>query len=305
MRARLFICVAVLLAGTVVGYVLRTPLLHVVVAPLHQRLYYTSPGGFNFLIQPSLAFGFLWAIPVVIFHALRFVAPILPPRRNRLIAIALVSSCLLMAAGISFAYLVSLPAALQFLNEFSTRDVSALISTDTYLSFVVTYLAASALLFQLPLALLLTNTVTPLPPRQLVAHTRWVILIAFAVSAVVTPTQDPLNQMTMAAPVIGLYLASVGLIWLVNRRARTAPRAGWRIQRSQPVRPEADVLLDLRERLLDLSHAKLVAQQHSIARDGRVGRLCEWEERRWGKVRRGLVTFEHNGRHELVRLERD
>lgn len=289
LRSRLFICVTVLLAGTMVGYALRDTLLHVLVAPLDQPLYYTSPGGgFNFIIQLCLAFGFLWAIPVVIFHILRFVEPILPHQRNRLIATSLVASCLLMAAGISFAYLVSLPAALQFLNGFSSREVSALISTDTYLSFVVTYLAAFALLFQLPLILLVVNTITPLPPRTLLGKLKWVVLAAFVVAAVITPTQDPVNQAIMAGPMIGLYLAACGGIWLINRRHG----------------PRPDLSMSVEERLMNLSRAKLVARRETTAPDGRVGTLCQWEERRRGKFTRRLTTFHDGVRHELVWIER-
>lgn len=30
--------------------------------------------------------------------------------------------------------------------------------------------------------------------------------------------------------------------------------------------------------------------------------LCLWEERRWGRLRRQLVTFEQDGTHRLVRI---
>ena len=45
-----------------------------------------------------------------------------------------------------------------------------------------------------------------------------IILIIFIISAVVTPSSDPWNQTIFAAPMIALYLLSIGIAWLVAPR---------------------------------------------------------------------------------------
>ncbi len=292
LRTRLGWCVLALIIGSALGYWWQATLLQILVSPLAEKLYYTSPGGgFSLIIQICLGFGVVVTIPVFIFHLLRFVGPALPRQSGRFVGTILAASCVLVAAGISFAYFVSLPASLHFLKEFSTDQVQALITTDTYMSFVTLYLAGFALLFQLPLLLLVINSLTPLPPRTLLKQVRWVILISFVAAAILTPTPDPMNQAIMAVPIIVLYLVSVVLIWAVNRKVKFSGSRD-------------DMLVNLREQLMDLSHAKLVARQRAAAADGRTGMLCEWEDKRWGKLRRKLVTFEHEGRHELVRMEK-
>lgn len=293
LRQRLFVSVVVLFAGTALGYLLRDSLLHLLVSPLNQPLYYTAPGGgFTFVLQLCLGFGLVVAIPVLIFHTLRFLSPVLPPHSGWWLVGALISSCGLVAAGMAFAYLVSLPAALHFLNAFSTDQVHALISTDTYLTFVLTYLAAFAVLFQLPLVLVIANRLVPLSPRMLLKETRWVIVGCFILAAIITPTQDPMNQTLMAGPVIALYLVSIGLIWFLNRRPTTDTAVS--------LRSVDELMLEL-----TLARATLTARQPTVARDGRSGALCQWEERRRGHVRRRLVTFEHDGQHELVRVDQE
>ena len=69
--------------------------------------------------------------------------------------------------GVVFAYVVSLPAALYFLTSFNLQNISAMLAIDSYLSFVMTYLLAGAILFQLPLVMLIIDTITPLTPRRL------------------------------------------------------------------------------------------------------------------------------------------
>src|SRR5690606_31067914 len=156
---------------------IKDQLLNLLVAPLGETLYYTSPGGgFSLMVQLCLGFGVICAIPLLIFHLILFLAPVWPGYSLRFLAIVLLSSCLLGSLGVAFAYFVSLPAALFFLSEFSTEQVQALISTDTYMSFVTLYLAGFAVLFQLPLLLLIINNATPLPPKKLLAGTKWVIL---------------------------------------------------------------------------------------------------------------------------------
>ena len=190
LRSGLMWSVVTLLIGTAVGYLLRDQLLELLVAPLGQTIYYTSPGGgFSLMIQLCLGFRAIASVLVLIFHLIRFIAPILPAYSTRFLVVVLLLSCMLVALGVALAYYVSLPAALYFSND----QVQSLISTDTYLSFVTLYLAGFAILFQLPLLLLIFNRMTPLKPKKLLANTRWVVLGSFVVAALITPTPDPLN----------------------------------------------------------------------------------------------------------------
>src|SRR5680860_369949 len=103
-RRRLTIVVAVLIVATSIGYTLREPLLEWLTAPLQQTLYYTSPGGgLALVLQVSLTFGVILTIPVVLFHLVRFVAPVLPPRSRLWLVGVIISSSLLAVAGMATA----------------------------------------------------------------------------------------------------------------------------------------------------------------------------------------------------------
>jgi sec-independent protein translocase protein TatC len=158
------------------------------------------------------------SIPVATYNLLRFVEPALPPKVSSRIAGVTLLSCLLSLLGIAFAYYISLPAALIFLSEFSTESVQSLISANEYFSFVTRYLGGFALVFQLPLALITINRITPLRPGTLMRKQGVVLLLSFLVAAVLTPTPDPINQAIMAAPIVILYQFAVLWIWIVNRK---------------------------------------------------------------------------------------
>jgi len=52
---------------------------------------------------------------------------------------------------------------------------------------------------------------------------RYSILVIFIIAAILTPTTDIMNMCIFAAPMVALYVASIGIAWLVHptqRRAR-------------------------------------------------------------------------------------
>lgn len=295
LRGRLAWCIVALLVGTTIGYFIKDQLLAILVKPLGQTLYYTSPGGgFSLMIQLCLGFGIVFAVPVFIFHIIRFLAPVLPNYSLRLLITILFSSCVLLSLGVLFAYFVSLPAALYFLNEFSNDQVQALISTDTYMSFVTLYLAGFAVLFQLPLLILIVNGVQPLTPKKLLANTKWVVLASFVVAALITPTPDPFNQAIMAGPIILLYVASAVPLKVVNRKRKPGASTAAYTVESQPVQPAPGKF--------DMSQIEVVKKQEAIYK-GRKGEYYLWKfkDRRSNDT---IVTFTHDGKQEFVKIYR-
>ena len=76
------------------------------------------------------------------------------------------------------------------------------------------------LIFELPIAMFVLAKLGVIRPQWLSKQRRWVILFAFVLAAVVTPTVDPVTQSLIAGPVIVLY--EVGLL-LTKLAARGAP----------------------------------------------------------------------------------
>jgi hypothetical protein len=150
-----------------------------------------------------------------------------------------VASVLLAGVGVAFAYVVSLPAALHFLTNISVENVSAMLTIDSYLSFVIAYLLAGATLFQLPLLLLIIDGVTPLPPKKLMGFQRHMIIGSFVFAAIVSPTPDVINQTILALPVVVMYQIGIILIaWRhLSLRRKVSRAAGGVIPTNESVRP--------------------------------------------------------------------
>lgn len=206
--------------AAIAGYVLREPLQSIILQPLqNQSLVYTSPaGGLNFVIKICILFAFLVTLPVLLFQVLAFLRPAHHSITRKYMHIVLVISILLATLGILTAYYVTLPASLQFLENFASDSVQSLLTTDEYLSFVLLYLCGFAAIFQLPLLMTIINRITTLPTRKLLSISGYVILASFIFGAIITPTPDPLNQFFIAAPTIILYFIGVLAVHVTNRR---------------------------------------------------------------------------------------
>jgi sec-independent protein translocase protein TatC len=187
-----------------------------------QQFIYTTPGGgFDFVFKLCLYTGIAGSIPVIVYQLIRYLQPLVNHQTARFVMISSVWSSALALLGIAFGYFVGLPAAMHFLLKgFSSEQIQALISIQSYMSFVLVYLLGSALLFQLPLVLLVINKLKPLKPSTLFKQQRWVILGAFIAGAVISPTPDIRNQAMLSGPIILMYELSIVLIWAINRKNR-------------------------------------------------------------------------------------
>jgi sec-independent protein translocase protein TatC len=224
LRNRLFWTILFLLIGAVLGYFIHDTLIMWLQRPLHDSLYYTTPGGaFSFIIKVCTVFGLIVALPVLIYQVFAFFGPLIRLKTRRSFITYIVASFLLAAGGIAFAYYISLPAALHFLVSFgSDSNIHSLITANEYFNFVLTYIAGFAVLFQVPLIVLLIDKIKPTPPTKFLGALRYVVLFSFIVAAVITPTPDPVNQALMAGPIILLYVLSILLVAIRALRRRGA-----------------------------------------------------------------------------------
>jgi sec-independent protein translocase protein TatC len=222
LRARLFWIVLALIIASSAGYLIQSQVMQVLMHPLGgQRLVYLTPiGGFNFIFKVSLYFGLGAILPVIIYHLYRFLEPLMPQKRKRTVVLYIFASTLLAIGGASFAYFASLPAAMHFLTGFDIQNVSAMLTVDSYLTFVITYVLGFAVLFQIPLILMIINTIKPLPPKKLMSFQRFVVLAAFILAAIISPTPDITNQAILAVPIILMYQIGILLVWIQNRATR-------------------------------------------------------------------------------------
>lgn len=227
LQLRLMVVAAFFIIGATVAYMYQDKLIPFLLAPVgNEKLIYLNPaGGFSFIFLVSIYAGVALAFPFLIQQLYGFVRPILPSTAQKKSAIIIVASLLLLVAGVAFGYFVAVPNALTFLYGFADKYVNASLTADSYLNFVIAYTIGIGIVFQIPLLLLLVHAIKPLKPGGLLRSERWVVLIAFIIAAIITPTPDPVNQTIIAGPVIIVYqIGVVAILWSIYRNRRLEKR---------------------------------------------------------------------------------
>ncbi|HUO62040.1 MAG TPA: twin-arginine translocase subunit TatC [Candidatus Bathyarchaeia archaeon] len=224
LRTRLFWVAATLTVASAIGFFIKDQLIAVIMAPLHgQKLVYLTPGGgFGFIFTLSIYFGALLTIPVIVYHLFRFLEPLLSERSRRQTGVFITVSILLAAAGAVFSYFVTIATAIHFFSSFASNSVTANLTTDSYLNFVLMHILGLAAVFQIPLVLVIFDNIRPIPPKKLLSTQKYAVIGALLIAGLFVPTPDITLMAIATVPMIVIYefgvLAILFRHWLGGRR---------------------------------------------------------------------------------------
>jgi sec-independent protein translocase protein TatC len=177
-------------------------------APFH--LQNLKPFGQLFLyMQVALIGGVVISVPNILYQIWAFIAPgLLPGERKYIRAIVFFSSfCFL--AGVAFAYFVMLPAALSFFATFGTPTIENNIAINEYMNFVISVMLSAGIVFELPMVSWFLSRLGILTPKFMRHYRRHAIVVIFILAAALTPGTDPVSQVLLAIPLMGLYEISI------------------------------------------------------------------------------------------------
>ena len=163
--------------------------------------------------------------PVLAYQVYAFCSPGLSGKERTYISGALIAGALCFLLGVAFAYFISLPFMLRFLIQFTGEvDVSASISIQSYVSFLLTVFVIFGLVFELPVVTVLLTGLGIVNAQWLAKGRKVMIVIIFVLAAIITPP-DIVSQIMVAVPMLALYELSIVLSRLVGKSKKTAAEA--------------------------------------------------------------------------------
>jgi len=182
---------------------------------LPEKLVYTNPiDPFNLYIKLSIVAGLFLASPYILYQIWLFISPGLYRHEKRYVfPFVFLTSGLFIAGGL-FAYELAFPPALKFLVEFG-RQFTPFITIDQYLKLVTTIIVGVGLVFELPVVILMLSIFGIVTPKFLIRNFRYAILVTAVLAAAIAPTPDLATVFILWIPMVGLYIISIGLSWLV------------------------------------------------------------------------------------------
>lgn len=231
LRKRLIVCAITVGVGFGIAYFFSERLFQLLVLPLQTVM----PEG-NYLIftnLPEMFFAYLKvafitaimaAAPVIFYQMWMFVAPGLLKKEKIYMLPFVISSTILFVGGALFGYFVVFPFGFKFFIGFSSEYVKALPSVKQYFSFSIKLLFAFGVVFELPVVIFFLTKIGLVTPNLLKQKRKYSILLAFVLSAILTPP-DVITQCMMAAPLVILYEIGILVSGLAHRKKEENKKA--------------------------------------------------------------------------------
>ncbi len=163
--------------------------------------------------------GIILSSPWVLWNLWQFVAPgLYETERGWARRITLFTTfCFL--TGVAFAFFVMIPNMLKFTALFGSPIIANVIDVTEYFGFVTTTVLGAGLIFELPMITYVLARVGIVSAGLMRTYRRHAMILTLILSAVLTPTPDPINQFIFALPLFVLYEISI-LIAQVARKKR-------------------------------------------------------------------------------------
>lgn len=161
-------------------------------------------------IKIALISGLILSTPIHLFNIISFVFPALTKKEKRYLSISLICSFILIILSIYLSYFKILPISIQFLTDdgFIPDDVGLLLNYNTNLFYALYFVFWSIIAFQTPILFVLLMAFNVIKRKAAYKVSRYVIIIIFVLSAIVTPP-DVVSQVGLALPLVILYFIAL------------------------------------------------------------------------------------------------
>jgi len=165
--------------------------------------------------------------PIFLTQIWKFVAPGLYKNERKALMPYLIATPTLFLLGGMLVYYLIMPLAIKFFLSFETpAQINSLpiqleAKVNEYLSLIMRLIFAFGISFQLPVLLSLLARVGFIDSKYLRKRRKYVVVIIFAVAAVLTPP-DPITQIGLGIPLLILYELSILSVSLIEKKKNNA-----------------------------------------------------------------------------------
>jgi sec-independent protein translocase protein TatC len=181
------------------------------------KLIYTEPGeAFSLYITVALIAGVVVAAPFIMYQVWMFIAPGLYSNEKRLAIPFVLFTTVGFMLGAAFNHYIAFPFMMAFFASFNTPDLAFMPKLEDVFGLYSKMLMGMGIVFQMPAVVYFLAKMKLITARFLARHFKYAFLIIFVAAAVITPTGDMMTQAIFAAPMVGLYLLSIVVAWVVG-----------------------------------------------------------------------------------------
>jgi sec-independent protein translocase protein TatC len=179
---------------------------------------------FTTTLTVSFYFAILVSLPLLLYEAYAFLLPALTRSERRVAMPLMALAPVLFVAGVVFTYAIVLKPAVHFLQGYNSQNFDALVQARQLYDFEIMVMGLIGLAFQMPLVLLGLDYLGVINSRTLIKQWRYAVVL-IAVIAAALPGPDPITTALETVPLIALYLLSIVLLKITDRRLATRAQA--------------------------------------------------------------------------------
>lgn len=177
-----------------------------------------APGEYFFSsIKISSYTGMIFSSPFIVYQIVLFILPGLTAKETRFFLPILISSILLFFTGIYFSYSILIPAALHFFINYGSDIVEPLWSFEQYFDFILILLFSTGIAFQIPIIQIIIGLLNIISSTKMFQAWRYILLLSTIISAVITPSTDPITQSCLSLAILALYFTSAFILKTLNK----------------------------------------------------------------------------------------
>lgn len=220
LRQRLFKAVLALVLATVATSVFTPTILKYLAEPYDGDLVILTPtGSVVMYFRVALMSGGIISIPFITYQLMMFIMPGLTKAERRWVMMALPATTGFFLLGVAFAWFIMVPSALGFLQGFQDDIFLDQWTAQEYFSFLTTIIFWIGVAFEMPIVFYVLGRLGFVTSQTLIHHWRLAVVIISIMAAVITPTVDPFNMLLVMAPLLVLYVLSIGLVAISRRKS--------------------------------------------------------------------------------------
>ena len=170
-------------------------------------------------MKVDIVCGLFLAGPLMLYVMWGFVARGLHAKEKKFVRIYSPVSYVLFLGGCLFFYFVMQPYTLETLLTYHVKDVysptgepipiDVKLKLSSAIGFFLSMTLVSGLFFEMPLVMLFLQSIRICTWRTYVKYARHFVFGLFVLSAVITPTTDPLTLMVFMCPLLALFAGGI------------------------------------------------------------------------------------------------
>jgi sec-independent protein translocase protein TatC len=230
LRKRLIASLIGVAAGCVIAFIfLDRYIFPFIMVPMQKML----PDGGKLITTEASEFFMLWvktgffaglllAMPFILYQVWLFVAPGLYSHEKRFAIPFVFFASAFFFAGATFSHYIAFPVTWGFFITFNPSFVQFMPKIGPAFALYVKMMLACGAVFQMPVLVFALARMGVVTAGFLLRNFKYAVLIIAIAGAVLSPGGDIASQMILSGPMLVLYVFSIGVAWVFQKRKSAA-----------------------------------------------------------------------------------